>query len=152
MRIRILVALHEEGSKDGRNQSKPGDHKRIDRSLDLVVDDPKCQSRDQGSYIRLEQVRTHTGNITYVIAYIVRDNSRNTRVILRDPCFYLTYKIRTHIRCLRIDTAAYTGKQRDRRCAEAESGKNIYIPGDQIDRAHTEYTKSGNAHSHNCPA
>ena len=81
----------------------------------------KCDSGNDGTYIGFEQVGTHTCNVTYIVAYVICDNSRVTRVIFRDSCFDLTYKVSTNVGCLRVDTAADSAEQRHGRSPETEA-------------------------------
>ena len=51
--------------------------------------------------IGLVQISAHTSHIAHIITHIVSDNSRISRVILRDSGLHLTHQVGAHIsRCL----------------------------------------------------
>ena len=62
--------------------------------------------------IALVKVGAHTGNIAHIIAHIIGNGCRITRIVFRNTCLHLTHKIGAYIGSFRIDTATHTRKQR----------------------------------------
>ena len=122
--------------------------------------------RNNGSYIGLIKIGTHTGNVTYVITYVIGDNCRVTGIILRNTGFNLTYQVSTNVSSFGINTTADTGKQRHGRCTHSESqhstGDSAFIhtkynfkqqiPYGNVKKAETNYSKSHNGTCGECDA
>ena len=72
--------------------------------------------RQYGAAVRLVQVRAHTGHVTYVVTYIVRNSSRVAGIVLGYTGLDLTDQIRAYVSGLGIDTSADT-------CEECLSGR-----------------------------
>src|SRR2546429_1194065 len=54
----------------------------------------------------LEQIGSHAGAIADVVAYVVRDRRRVTRIVLRNPRFDLADEVAPHVRPFGEDAAA----------------------------------------------
>jgi hypothetical protein len=57
----------------------------------------QSDSRYQGAYVGLEQVRSHSSNVAHVVAYVVGNNPWVSRVVLRYPRLHLANQVRPHI-------------------------------------------------------
>ena len=66
--------------------------------------------------IGFEQVGTHTCYVTDIVADVVSDNGRVSRVVFRNACFDFTDQVGTDVCSFGVDTAADTGEESDRRC------------------------------------
>ena len=152
MRVGFLIAFYKESTDDGCQKSCCRKQKRENSTCCLIIYDTKGDRRYQGANIGLEQVSAHAGNVAYVITYVISDNSRVSRVILRDACLNLTYQVSTYVSSLRINTAANTGKQSDGRCAKAEAGQNVHVLRYHVNSAYTQHTQTGHTHTHNSAA
>ena len=89
-----------------------------------------------------------TGNVAYVIAYVISDSSRVTRIVFRDTGFNFTNKVSTNVSSFSINTAANTGKQCDRACAQTKTGNNINVTV----KNKISYRQAGNAKAYNAQA
>src|SRR5699024_6621140 len=105
-------------------------------------------SRYDGTHIGLEQVSTHAGYVAHVIAHVVGNYGRISRVILRDAALYFADQVSAHVSRLGVDTAAHTGEQCDGRRSQAETGQNVGISGEIVDQSTTQKSKSHNTHTH----
>ena len=122
-RVHVVAAAYCQDSQYGCNQTDCGNQQREQRSSCFVEDGhltgliygnrSQSNGRDDGSNIGFKQVGTHSGNVTYVITYVVGNNRRVSRIVFRDTGFYLTNQVRSHVCCLSINTSAHTGKQRN---------------------------------------
>ena len=70
--------------------------------------------------VALVEVCTHTGYVTYVIAHVISNRRRVTRVILGDVVLGLTHQVSAYVSGLGIDTAAHAGEQSLRRSTHTE--------------------------------
>ena len=100
----------------------------------------KGDSGDDCTNIGFEQVSTHTSNVAYVIAYVVSDGSRVTRIVFRDTSFYFTYQVSAYVSSFGVDTAANTSEQCDGRCTQTETGYDVNIA-----KQHISYSNTGDA-------
>ena len=112
--VGVLLGLDEEGADDGADNAHRrhdhGDRHGLER---LIGEGGNAQSGggDDGAYIGLVQVGTHTGHVAHVVAHVVGDNGGVAGVILGDTGFHLTHQVGTHVGGLGEDTAAHTGEQ-----------------------------------------
>ena len=113
MRIGIFISADKEGCQDGSDQSKSCNDQRISSSCNFIIRDSKSQCGNQGSYIGFKQVGAHTGDVAYIISYVISNNSRVSRIVLRNTCLDLSDKVGAHIGGFCIDSASHTGKQSD---------------------------------------
>ena len=138
----------------------PGKHNADNRSKDTcnsqhenkfyafaagICHSAQSQSGDDRAYIGLEQVSAHTGNVAYVIAYVISDSSRVTRIVFRDTGFNFTNKVSANVSSFGINTAANTGKQSDRACAQTKTSNDI----DVTVKNKISYGKAGNTKTYN---
>ena len=72
----------------------------------------QCGSRQDRTAIRFVQVGSHTCHVAYVIAYIIGNGGRVSRIVFGDSGFYLTHKVGAYVGSFCIYTATYTGKER----------------------------------------
>ena len=148
MGVGILIAADKEASDDAGCKTQSCQKQREYGARRLEIDNAQGQCRYQRTYIGLEQVRAHAGHVADIVTDVIRDNRRVSRVILRDARLNLTDQVGTDIGCLRIDTAAHTGKQCDGRCTQAEARKHIHVAGDQVDHADAQHAEACHAHTH----
>ena len=95
------------------------DERRSEDSLELhTLDSRSGKSRSTQRHggqdrtgIRLVEVGTHTGHVTYVVAYVVGDSSGVAGIVLGDIVLGLTDQVGTNVRSLGVDTTAYAGKE-----------------------------------------
>ena len=134
---------------DGSNDTSQGKHEyEFNAFATGICNSTKGNSRDNCTNIGFEQVSTHTSNVTYVIAYVVSDGSRVTRVVFRDTSFYFTYKVSAYVSSFSIDTAANTSKQCNGRSTETEAGYDINIAKQHISDSNTGDAQANYAQAH----
>ena len=131
--VRAFLTADEEGCDNGSKNTAGCDNEGEDNTVGGVGNSDSTEGHcgDDSTDIALKQVSTHTGDIADIVADIVSDNSGVTRVILGDACLDLTDEVSTDIGCLGVDTAADTGKQSDRACAEGEAEQNVGVLKDE---------------------
>ena len=77
------------------------------------------------TYKGLEQIGSHTGNISNVVTHIVSNDGRVSWIVLRDVHLDLSDQIGTDIGGLGVDTSCHTGEEGDGRGTESESGQGF---------------------------
>ncbi len=110
---------------DNRDRTE---HQRVDRHLASEVgelDHAEQHHRDCRDRVCLEQVGRHAGAVADVVADVVRDHGRVTRIVLRDPGLDLADEVGADIRSLGEDASAEAGKDRDQRASEAEADESV---------------------------
>ena len=127
--VGLFVALNGHDTDDGAQDADSGDDEREDRALYAVESKAGSQRQsdggNDGTDIGFEQVGTHTGDIAYVVAYVVCDNGGVAGVILGDACFDLTDQVGAYVCSLGIDTAADTAEQSHGRSTQTETGEAV---------------------------
>ena len=121
--VGIFIGLDEEGADDGaENTHGCHDHGNGHGLEGLTGEGGYAQGGggDDGAYIGLIQVCTHTGYVSHVVAHVIGDDGRVAGVILGDARFHLAHKVRAHIGGLGENAAAYTSKQGHGAGAHAE--------------------------------
>ena len=116
---RALFGFHHINTDDGQQHTAGSDKRRRQHGFELHSFHSRsgkrrraqCHRGEDRTGIRLVEVGTHTGYVTYVIAYVIGDSSRVARVILRDVILRLTDKVGSYICRLGINTTAYAGKK-----------------------------------------
>ena len=96
------------GYKHGRNNSIGLDFQTLSHK-GSGAQEGCCENR---SCKRFKKVSPHTGYIAHVISYIIGNGRGISRIIFRNSCLYLAYKICTHISSLGVDTSSNACKQR----------------------------------------
>ncbi len=124
----LAFDAHEERTDDREYDAQTGNHhgQQDGRKITVLHDvhfGTQYHRGQHGSYIRTEQVSTHTCNVTYVIAYVVGDGGRVAGIVLRNACFYFTDQIRTYVRRFGVDTATYASKEGDRLSTQGETSE-----------------------------
>ncbi len=142
-----LAELDEERAGDRGEDAGPGDRQREEHhrfSLGAGEED-RCQhhGRDGGHHIGLEQVCRHAGAIADIVAHVVGDGRRVSRIILGDARFDLAHHVAADVGALGEDAAAETGEDRDQRCAEAERDKRVYHGAAGHGLGHGESERAG---------
>ena len=102
------------------NGADRGNHQRIEESLFLECLAGECKRRkcDRGNHrtdIALEEVGTHTGDVTNVVTNVVGDGRRVAGIIFRDPRLNLADQVGADVGRLGVDASANTREQGDRR-------------------------------------
>ena len=110
MGIGIVARSHNQSPDYGRDNPACGEQQREDYACLPIKYDAQRQRRYQGSHIRLEQVGSHTGHITYIIAYIVCDDSRVPGVVFRDSGFHFSNQVGAYIGRFGVNSASDTGE------------------------------------------
>ena len=105
-------------------------------------------SGDDCTNIGFEQVSAHTSNVAYVIAYVISDGSRVTRIVFRQTFFYFTYQVSANVSSLGIDTAANTSEQSDGGSTQGEAGYDINVAKNHVSSSNTNDTQTNNAQTH----
>ena len=148
MRIALLDGLDNHNTDQSGNDTD-GDH--LEHQADaLSVAGSQQQTGQDGTDIGLEQVSTHTGDVTDVVTDVVADNSGVTGVILGDAGLDLTDQVSTHVSSLGVDTAADTGKQGDGRSAQRETGQNVVVAvEDDVQDSDAQSAQTDNAQTQN---
>ncbi len=90
---------------------------RIDRVERGDAEDDRGDERD---LVALEEVGSHAGAVTDVVAHVVGDRGRVAGVVLGDAGFDLAHEVGADVGRLREDAAAYSEEQREQRATEAE--------------------------------
>ena len=121
-------------------------------------DDSVCDRGHQGAHIGLEEVGAHAGDIPDIVANVVCDHRRITRVILRNARLDLANQIRPDIGGLRIDAATDASEQGDRRSAEPDGGNDRHpviavehIAEEPDAEREPEQTETGDRKAHHRP-
>ena len=151
LRIGAFLAAYEEGRDDRCDDAECGNDQR--KCHTSAVDGTnhgyaKSESRDKSANIGLKQVSTHTGYVTHVVADVVCDNSRVSRVILGNAGFHFAHEVGTDVSSLGIDTAADTGKQSNGRSTQGETEQNVVVSGEDVDQAAAEKAEADHTHAH----
>ena len=85
----------------------------------------RCQNRSDIGFV---QIRTHSGHITNIITYVIRNRGRVARVVLRNARFNFIAgadQIGSNIRRLGVDAAPHTGKKRHEGSTHSVHDHNI---------------------------
>ena len=114
--------------------------------------DTERNGGNNGAYIGLKEIRSHSGNVTDVVTDIIRDDCGISRVVLRNVVFYLTDEVSAYVRGLRIDTAADTGEKSNGGGSETVTEEDVSIARDQINHTDTQKTESDHGESHDSSA
>ena len=148
MGVCAVLTTDEEGTNDCSSNTDSSQDQGEDSAFSLESNNAQSDGGNQSTDIGLEQVSTHTGNVTNVVTNVVADNSGVAGVILGDAGLNLTNQVSADVSSLGIDTAANTGKQSDGRSTEAEAGENVEVAGNSVDNAYAEKAETNNAHTH----
>ena len=141
LRIGGFAVTSKYYADDGSNDTSQGKHEyEFNAFATGICNSTEGDSRDDCTNIGFEQVSTHTSNVAYVIAYVVSDGSRVTRIVFRDTSFYFTYQVSAYVSSFGVDTAANTSEQCDRRCTQTEAGYNVNVA-----KQHVSYSNTGDA-------
>ena len=138
----VFLRLDEEGADQRADDAANGQCDRQQHAAPTVVGGrAQRESGKDRADIGLVQVSAHTGNVTDVIADVVRDGCRVARVIFRDTGFDFADEVSADVSGLGVDTAANTGKQCHEGSAHAvhdhDIGEDSGI-GDLADIAQTD--------------
>ncbi len=112
---------HDAGRADGQRI----EHQSAEVRIAVEEDRGEHHRRDDGHGVGLEEVGCHAGAVADVVADVVGDGRRVSRIVLGDAGLDLADEIATDVSALREDAAAETGEDRDQRGAEAESDEGV---------------------------
>ena len=98
----------DNGSEDTQSTQSHWDHHTLEAK---ASGNAQSHGGKSCTCIGFIQVSTHTSNVTYVVAYVVSDNCRVSRVVFWDTSFNFTNQVSTNVSSFGEDTAAYTSKQ-----------------------------------------
>ena len=117
-RLCEVVALwsHQERSNDGCAHTDRGDHKRVkdeigQELLTSEYDRSKGDWCNEGTDIRLEQVCTHSGNVSNVVSNVVGDRGWVPGVVFGNTGLDLADEVSTDIGGFRVDPTTDTCEQ-----------------------------------------
>ena len=97
--------------------------------------------------VGLEEIRTHAGDVTHIVAYVVRDDRRVAGVVLGNSGLDLTHQVGAHVRGLGVDAAAHAGEERDAAGAHAEGRQRLDAEeGVRDGKAHEPQPHDDHAH------
>ena len=156
MRVFALAGAHKE-SADNAGENTPGSQQqRHDYTLAIIADSQGSAQRNGGNNrtnVRLKQIGTHTGNVAHVIAHVISDNGRVTRIVLRDAGFHLANQVGAHVGSFSVNTAAHTAKQGHGRCAQGKAVDYSGLPREQYNNnTQAQQAQAHHAHTHNSAA
>ena len=116
-----------KGADDRRDDRDAADHQWIQRDASGLVEREHAEQdhRDGRDGVRLEQVGRHAGAVADVVADVVGDRRRVTRVVLGDARLDLADEVGAHVGGLGEDPAAESREHRDQRATEAEPDQGI---------------------------
>ena len=143
------IEYTEQGSNDTSESQLEYEHNAF---AARICNSTQSNSGDDSTYIGFEQVSAHACNVAYVIAYVISDGSRVTRVILRQTFFYFTYQVSANVSSFGIDTAANTSEQCNGACAQTEAGNDINVAEQHVSSSNTNDTQTNYAQTHNSTA
>ncbi len=78
-----------------------------------------------GPTVGFKNVRTHTGDVTNVVAYIVSNHAWVAGIVFGDAGFDLTYEVGPDVGSLRENTTANTIEKSDERSSHRETFENL---------------------------
>ena len=107
---------------------------------------------DHGVAIGFEKIRAHTGDIAHVVAHVVGDDTRVTRIVLRDTRFDFAHEVGTDVGCLGENASADTVENGDERRAHGEAVDDVDVflrlAEKEEERPHPEQPHGGHGESH----
>jgi hypothetical protein len=132
--LSIVGGAHREDTDDRRQHTDGTSGHRedqADRPLARILgidrlegSDAEDDRGDEGDLVGLEQVGGHAGAVTHVVAHVVGDRRRVTRVVLGDARLDLADEVGADVGRLGEDAATDTQEQREQRTAEAEADED----------------------------
>ena len=149
--VGAFLAANKESSDNGCENAACRDDQREDNGQIAELGNDNCAEGhcgDDSSDIALEQVSAHACNVAYVVADVICDNCRVAGVVLGDACLDLADEVCADVSSLGVDTAADTGKQSDRACAEGEAEQNVGVLENEEQDGCAEKAEADNAHAH----
>ena len=76
-------------------------------------------------YVRPEKVGPHSGHVAHIIANVVSNCRRVTRIIFRDSCLHFPNQVSAHVCGFCVNATTNAGKQSDRFGTEGKTGKYL---------------------------
>ena len=100
--------------------------------------DTQDHGRDDGDFVRLEDVGSHAGAVANVVADQVSDDGGVARIVFGQVFLDLADQVGAHVSGLGVDAAANAHEEGDQGAAEAEAQQNFWsclAVDDEDDRA-----------------
>ena len=145
----------DRGSHADRRHRQRKHHRLLDESPPSEDDGREGDRGHQRSDIRLEEVGTHAGDVAHVVAHVVGDHRRITRIVLGDPGFDLANQVGADVGSLGVDPPSDTGEEGDRRSAQADCRDDVEgvvhlqpLHEQQVRQPHAEEAEAGHRESH----
>ena len=110
------------------------------------------QGGGHGRHVGVKQVRSHTGHVAYVVAYVVGDHRRVPGVILGDTQLHLAGEVGGDVGGLGENAAAGLGEQGQGAGAEGEAQQDGGIPHNKQHRGHAEQGEAHHRQAHHSAA
>ena len=123
--VRALAHPGEPGADDRRENRDGAETQRVEPQAGRVEVCAEQHDRDCRDRIGLEQVGCHAGAVADVVAHVVGDDRRVTRVVLGDACLDLADEVGANIGGLREDAATEPGEHRDQRATEGQADQVV---------------------------
>mmetsp|Transcript_15563 Transcript_15563/g.21863 ORF Transcript_15563/g.21863 Transcript_15563/m.21863 type:complete len:258 (+) Transcript_15563:1422-2195(+) len=121
----------EGAHKDTQSRDEEREHQSLPAQngasfMSISIGNLKGRSNDnEGSTRsfseRTEQVGTHTGDITNIVANVVSNSGGVARVVLGNTCHNLARQVGTNISSFSVDATANTAKHSNRRTAKTKA-------------------------------
>ncbi len=111
----------DDRGRDGQGAQQQRQHDRLVRAAQRTQE----HGRHQRHGVGLEQVGRHAGVVADVVADVVGDHGRVTRVVLGDAGLDLAHQVGADVGRLGEDAAAQPGEHRDQRTAEGQADQGL---------------------------
>mmetsp|Transcript_8321 Transcript_8321/g.14096 ORF Transcript_8321/g.14096 Transcript_8321/m.14096 type:complete len:283 (+) Transcript_8321:1484-2332(+) len=121
-----VLGGHEPEANERAEHTEASQPERKSNQRNITIG--KSDTGNDGSNERLKKISSHTGNITHVVAHVVSNDSRVSRIILRDSLLNLSDKISTNISSLGVDTTSDTGEKGNRRSTKTKASQRLGGP------------------------
>ena len=134
---------------DGGQRADGRDQQREDQALVAEGLRPEDQGRDQGDGVGLEEVGSHAGAVTHVVADVVGDGRGVARVVLGDVVLDLADQVGADVGSLGEDAAADPHEHGEQRGAEAEALEHVgcLVLEEEHDQAGAEQAETDGEHA-----
>ena len=127
-RVHDRAAPADAREPDADHRGDDGDaaeRERIERETAGRERRAEEHDRHGGDGVGLEEVGSHAGAVADVVADVVGDHGRVSRVVLGDAGLDLPDEVGADVGGLRVDAAAEPGEDRDERSAEGEADQVV---------------------------
>ena len=131
LRVRFFVAAaHDETAQETDDDAGRGDEERKHDGVELAsFGRPQGRAQhgrtDDRTHIGFKQIRAHPGDVADVVTDVVGNDGGVSGVVLGNAGFDFADEVRPNVGRLGVNPAAHSGKQRNRRCAEAKARQHF---------------------------